>query len=217
MTKRVLFTLLVASFIGRVCAQDGFVPQTGTLTYDVFDRNGKAFVNPAPDVAGSPFFRDDWRLGSLVVNTNRRFDSVRLRLNLLSQEVHFLDRNNNEMALTKGYIKEMLLPADPTGRFLLRFRNGFPPVDQQDQYSFYQVLAEGKLSLILSRRKIIASQKDAMLEEVKKEYRTYEDYYIYDGKIMDRVRKDKAIIAGKELKFKSIDVLKKAIEDYNAS
>jgi len=196
---------------GPLCAQQGFVGESTTLSYSVFDNNGKSFVNPAPDVAGSPFLMDSWQLGSLVINTNRRFDSVKVRLNVYSQEVHFLDRNNNEMALAKGYIRSVLLSGG------LRFQNGFPSVDEQGANNFYQVLAEGKITLLLSIRKIIAIEKDGLTGETKKEYRTYQDYYVYDGKAMQRVKKDRALVAGKEIKFKTIDELKKAVDVYNAS
>jgi hypothetical protein len=55
------------------------------------------------------------------------FDKVRVRLNISSQEVHILDRNNTEIALARGYIKEVLWPHDSK----IRFQNGFPPVDNQ--------------------------------------------------------------------------------------
>ena len=211
-----LGTLFMAS-LGLARAQDGFVAQSGgaALRYNVFDKDGKTFVNPAPDVAGSPFFKDDWSLGTIVVNTQRRYDTVKVRLNLLSQEVHFLDRNNNEMSLDRGYIKEVLLPGRASGE-QLRFKNGFPAVDEQDAYNFYEVLAEGKLCLLHSRRKIIVTEKDEVSGQTSSEYRLYEDYYLYDGKTMQRFRKEKATISGKEMKFKNIDDLKKAIDAYNA-
>ena len=213
----ILFVVLLRGWSGNASAQDGFVAQSGSLTYDVFDRNGKAFVNHAADVAGSPFLSDDWKLGALVVNTNRIFDSVKIRINTLTQEVHVLDRNNNEMALAQGYIKEIRLPDAITGKpGGIIFQNGFPPVDEQDAYNFYQVLARGKLSLLLSTRKVIATQKDEMSSEVRKEYRAYLDYYVYDGKTMQRVKKNTAIIGGKQEKFKTIDDLRKAIDQYNA-
>jgi hypothetical protein len=209
--------LLITCAAIAASAQDGFVAKATTLTYDVFDNNGKVFVNPAPEVAGSPFFAEGWKLGSLMINTNRRFDSVQLRLNLYSEEAHFLDGNNNEMALARGYVKEVLLPANVPGGRPLRFSIGYPAVDEQDSNTFYQVLSDGKLSLLHSIRKVIATQKDEMSGEVKKEYRPYEDYYIYDGKAMQRVKRSKALVGGKEIQFKSIEVLKKAIDVYNAS
>jgi len=215
MRKYFLVSMMFTASLGLARAQDGFVAQSGApLSYNVFDKDGKTFVNPAPDVAGSPFLKDDWKLATLVASTNRRYDSVKVRLNLLSQEVHFLDRNNNEMALAKGYIKEVLLPGWVPGE-QLRFQNGFPPVDEQDGNNFYEVMAEGKLWLLHSSRKIIVTLKDEVSGIVNKEYRLYEDYYIYDGKTMQRVRKEKANIGGKEVKFKSIDALKKAIDQQN--
>lgn len=211
MKKGLLVGCWLVALGGQAYTQDGFVSESTTLSYNVFDNNGKAFVNPARDVAGSPFLMDSWQLGSLVINTNRRFDSVRVRLNVYSQEVHFLDKNKSEMALAKGYIKTLLLSSG------LRFQSGFPPVDEQGTGNFYQVMAEGKLTLLCSIRKIIATEKDGMTGETKKEYRTYQDYYLYDGKTMLRVKKDKAVIAGKEMKFKTIDELKKAVDAYNAS
>ena len=216
MRKYLLLGLLMSTGVSQVLAQDGFVSQIGTLTYDVVDRNGKTFVNPAPDVAGTPFLKEEWKLGSVVINTNRRFDSVKLRINAYSQEVHFQDRNNNEMALAKGYVREVILPAEIPGAPGLRYQNGFPAVDEQDGYFFYQVLAEGRFWMLQSFRKVIARQKDEMSGDEKKEYRLYQDYYIYDGKTMQRVKNDKATIDGKEIKFKSIDALKKAIDEHNA-
>jgi hypothetical protein len=213
----ILFVVLLRGWSGNACAQDGFVAQSGSLTYDVFDRNGKAFVNHAVDVTGSPFLSDDWKLGALVVNTNRKFDSVKIRINVFSQEVHVLDKNNNEMALAQGYIREVQLPDAITGKpDGIIYQNGFPAVDEQDVNNFYRLLSRGKLSLLLSTRKVIATQKDEMSSEVKKEYRAYLDYYLYDGKTMQRVKKSSAIIDGKQVKFKTIDDLKTAVDRYNA-
>lgn len=203
--------LLILATAGRVSAQDGFVGQTTSHTYDVFDRNGKSFVNPAPEVSGTPFLTDDWRVGAVIVNSNRRFDSVKIRLNLLTQEVHILTNSNNEIALAKGYIKEILWP----GRN--RFQSGFPAVDNQDQDNFYEVLSEGKLWLLHSVRRVITERKDAMSTQVERSYTTFTDDYLYDGKSIQRITKGKAIIGGNEIKFKSIDQLKKAIDAYNAS
>jgi hypothetical protein len=223
--------LLITGLTGRACGQDGFVPQARTLTFNVFDQSGKSFVNPLPDVAGTPFLARDWQYGTLVVNTSRRYDSVRVRLNLYSQQVHFLNSSNLEVALDKGYIREVLLPDPKTGiQGVMHFRNGFPPIDAQDADNFYQVLDTGKIWLLLSIRKIIAQDKDEMSAEVRKEYRAYEDYYIYDGKTMQRIRKDKTFVenmladkkekvAGfveeNKLRLKSIDEIRRVIEYYN--
>jgi hypothetical protein len=213
MRKYFLAGMVFAASLVQAKAQDGFVNENGApLSYNVFDKNGKTFVNPAPEVNGTPFLKDDWKLATLTTNTNRRYDSVKVRLNILSQEIHLLDRNNNELALAQGYIKEVLFSHDK-----IHFQNGFPAVDEQDGNTFYEVLAEGKLRLLHSSRKVIVTNKDVVSGETSKEYRLYEDYYLYDGKTMQRMKKDKTTINGKEIKFKSIGDLKKAVDEFNAS
>jgi hypothetical protein len=226
-----LFGMLLAAGLMEARAQDGFVSQSGsTLGYNVFDRNGKIFVNPAPDVAGSPFYKDDWRVGALILMDNRRFDTVRARLNLQSGEVHVMI-TGNEVALPKTYIKEILWPARFSGiPDAVRFQNGFPAVDAQDALSYYEVLCQGKMWLLHSIRKVIAQQKDELSGEVRKEYKTYEDYYAFDGKTMQRIKKDKAFIENlladkkdkveaflteNKLKLKSMDEIQRVIEFYN--
>ena len=224
--------LLMFGLIGKIWAQEKANLLNRTLSLNVFDQSGKAFVNPAPDVAGSPFLADEWKYGTLVVTTNRKYDSVKIRLNLYSQQVHFLNGSNQELALDKGYIKEILLPVGKPGASVrMDFQNGFPAIDEQDVNNFYEVLVPGKISLLLSIRKIIAQEKDEMTGEVRKEYKTYEDYYAFDGKTMQRIKKDKTFIENlladkrekietfvtdNKLKLKSIDEIQKVIEYYNA-
>jgi hypothetical protein len=231
MRKRIIPCLLMTGLglAGQVCAQGGFVSQSTTLSYNVFDQNGKSFVNPAPEVAGSPFLTDEWQIGSVVLINNQRFDSVRIRLNLLSQEVHVLDRGNNEIALARGYIKKIRWPNGVMGG--TSFQIGFPAVDAQDAGNFYGVLSAGKLWLLRSIRKVIVQHKDDMSGEVKKEYQTYEDYYVFDDKAMQRVKKDKSFllpllsqqkdkvdgfINDNKLKLRSIDEVKRVIDYYNS-
>lgn len=234
MRKSLLFGLLIMGGIGVPAhAQDGFISQSGApLAYNVFDRNGKSFVNPAPDVAGSPFYADDWRLGVLVALDNFRYDSVKVRLNLQSAQVNVLDSSQHEIALAKGYIKEVILPGKLkgiTGATL--FKCGFPAIDALDRYSFYEVISEGKCSLLHSIRKVILERKDVLGGEITKEYQLYEEYYIYDGTTMQRVKKNKtfilaalhskrdsieAYIEANKLKLKSIDEVKRIIDYYNS-
>jgi hypothetical protein len=213
-------------------AQDGFVAQNGgELSYNVFDKNGKTFVNPEPDVAGSPFFADDWRLGSVILADNRKYDNVKLRVNLYSGEVHFMDSIRKEMALAKGYVKEILLPGkNATMIGAARFQCGFPAIDGLDGAFLYEVISEGRCWLLHSMKKVISQRKDDLSGEISKEYRTYEDYYVYNGTTMQRVKKDKdfllTVLADKKdkvegfindnhLKFKSIDDFRRVIDYYN--
>ena len=222
-----LVVLLSVPALGR--AQDGFVSENRSMTYDVFDRNGKAFVNPAPDVAGSPFLFDTWRSCTVILTNHVRLDSVSVRINVLTQQVHVLDPHGNELELEKGYVTEIL--AGAPGSTSARYKTGFPAVDFQSTGNLYEVRASGKLWLLRSVRKIIAEKKNDMSGEINREYATYEDYYVFDGSKMRRVKKEKAwlldlladkkdsiaaFISTNKLKIKSYDEIQRTIDYYNS-
>jgi hypothetical protein len=92
------------------------------------------------------------------------------------------------------------------------------------------VISEGRCWLLHSMKKVISQRKDDLSGEISKEYRTYEDYYVYNGTTMQRVKKDKdfllTVLADKKdkvesfindnhLKFKSIDDFRRVIDYYN--
>jgi hypothetical protein len=212
-------------------AQENFIAE-GKTSILVFDNNGKPFENPASDIAGTPFLLEDWHLGSVTLQNNRRFDSVRLRLNLATQQIHFMDQNNQEIALFKGFVKAIrfydILPGtnNPT-----EFQTGFPAIDQQDETNFYQVISKGKIFLLKFMHKIVSQEKNELSGEIKKEYVGYEDYYVYNGKEMQRVKKDKSAILSlladqqakvqsfidtNHLRLKSVDEVKRVIDYYNS-
>ena len=76
----------------------------------------------------------------------------------------------------------------------------------------------------------LAAERQLVRARSGENIRTYEDYYVYDGKTMQRVKKDKAFILAalsdkrdsieafietNKLKLKSIDDIKRAIDYYN--
>jgi hypothetical protein len=212
-------------------AQENFIAE-GKTSILVFDNNGKPFENPASDIAGTPFLLEDWRLGSVTLQNNRRFDCVRLRLNLATQQIHFMDQNNQEIALFKGFVKAIrfydILPGtnNPT-----EFQTEFPAIDQQDETYFYQVISKGKIFLLKFMHKIVSQEKNELSGEIKKEYVGYEDYYVYNGKEIQRVKKDKsailsllsdqqpriqAFVETNHLKLKTIVEIKQVIDYYNS-
>lgn len=208
----IVWTLITAGNCTVLAAQQNPTLEATGNSYQMFDINGRTFVNPAADVEGSPYFNDEWIFGSAILQ-NTRYDSVRLRLDLHTQEVHYLNRNNNELVLPKGLVKEVVWkngPHDST-----RFQCGFPATETHDINSFYLVLSSGKCTLLHCITKSISKQKNEMSGEVRKEYAADEDYYLYDNKTMQRVKKSTAIIDGKQVKFKTIDDLKTAVDRYN--
>ena len=148
-------------------------------------------------------------------------------------EFHFLNKDNIEIALFKGYVKSVRFYDGIPGMdgANTEFQTGFPPIDQQDENSFYQVVCKGKIILLESLRKVISQEKNGFSGEIRKEYVSYEDYYTWDGKGMERVKKDKSAFLGlladqqskvgdyintNHLKLKSVDEVRRVIDYYNS-
>jgi len=212
-------------------SQGGFSINDMTRSISVFDENGKSFVNPYRDVAGSPYLKDTWSRAVLRLNGNAIVPDVKVRLDLKSQQWHFLDSGNIERLVPLGLAREVIMD-DSTGTEVKTtvFRSGFPPVDNRKTTDFYQVLSDGKVQLLHSMLKVINVDKDEMAGSVQMEFVLYEDYYLFIGGKMWRVKKDRSEVLNQladkkekiqaftdqnHLKLKSIDELKQVIDYYN--
>jgi hypothetical protein len=72
------------------------------------------------------------------------------------------------------------------------FQCGFPPIDNQNRISFYQILLNGKTSLLKSVYKSIQERNNDMSGERFKEFATYENIYLLKEGTMSRIKKDKS-------------------------
>ncbi|MES1214150.1 MAG: hypothetical protein ABUT20_01435 [Bacteroidota bacterium] len=224
-------TFILFSFIAAY-SQGGLEIDFPQKIINVYDNNGKPFVNKDYDIEGTPFFNDKWKFGTLKLTNDKNYNNILLKLNLQSQEVHFLNQNRSEMAVLPGTVKEIILTDTVNNqRILYDFRCGYSPVDNQNEKNFYLVLAEGKLSLLESLRKKVRETKDEISGAVKKEMITYEDYYLFTNGSLTSVRLNKSSILDKmgdqknkvedfaksnNLSFKSGSDVKKLIEFYNS-
>ena len=213
-------------------AQDGFVVNDFEKTMKVFDANGRSFVNPAVDIAGTPFFTEKWKSGSIRSNNNAVYNNISVRLDLQNQEVHFLSQKNVEMVVEPGFIKEIIFfDSVKNEKVQYSFQCGFPSVDNKNEKDFYLVLSDGKLKFLESLRKKIYEEKDVLSGERTKEFRVYENYYFFFNNKIELIKKNKAylltIMKDKENKIedfvktnnlscKTIDDIKKIVAYYNS-
>ena len=72
-----------------------------------------------------------------------------------------------------------------------RFQTGYPEIDNLNRNNFYQVLSDGKVTLLKSSIKKINKTKNEMSGEVSSQFDIYEDHYLYVKYEMKRVKKDK--------------------------
>ncbi|HEX9509886.1 MAG TPA: hypothetical protein VF939_05355 [Puia sp.] len=213
-------------------AQDAVMQNDFEHKINLYNINGKPIVNTPLDVAGTPFFLEQWKNGSIRLFNDQVFDHIPLKVDLQHQQVHFRKPDNNEYLIDAGAVKQVLL-RDSTGPLPVTdtFQCGFPPIDNQNGQNFYLVLAGGKITFLESMRKSIHEEQDGFSGEIKKEFRLYDDYYFFRQGKMERIKKDKAYILNalkdkdseigaflekRKISFRSIEDIRQLIGYYNA-
>jgi hypothetical protein len=186
-----LFTVLLSN------AQRNTISTTGKWGQQIFlsDVNGQAFINKYEGIAGSVYDQNDYHLARITLKDGRVYNDVKTRINLLEQEVNFIASNGQEGFLGKGMASEIAyIDSQKETQDIKIFQCGFPPIDNQNRISFYQILFNGKTSLLKSVYKSIQERNNEMSGERFKEFATYENIYLLKEGTMSRIKKDKSSI-----------------------
>ena len=146
-------------------------------------------VNENPDVAGSPFFLDEWVPGIIYLKDGYRAEKFKLKLDLYSNELLFL--HEGKPLVVVNPVIEFVLNV-PAGEQYL-FRSGYFSVDDNTEATYYQVLQEGQVTLLKQSRKIIIIKNEYSQRSGVKEFTGSENYFIArPGKTPVKIKKDKA-------------------------
>jgi hypothetical protein len=176
-------------------AQRNTISTTGKWGQQIFlsDVNGQAFINKYEGIAGSVYDQTDYQLAKITLKDGRVYNDVKTRINLLEQEVNFIASNGQEGFLGKGMASEIAYIDTKTETQNVKvFQCGFPPIDNQNRISLYQILLNGKTSLLKSVYKSIQERNNDMSGERYKEFATYENMYLLKDGVMSRIKKDKS-------------------------
>jgi hypothetical protein len=176
-------------------AQRNTISTTGKWGQQIFlsDVNGQAFINKYEGIAGSVYDQTDYQLARITLKDGRVYNDVKTRINLLEQEVNFIASNGQEGFLGKGMASEIAyIDGKDATQNVKIFQCGFPPIDNQNRISLYQILLNGKTSLLKSVYKSIQERNNDMSGERFKEFATYENIYLLKEGTMSRIKKDKS-------------------------
>lgn len=125
------------------------------------------------NVEGNAFIAEGWSMGSLMLKNGKKFGPLRMKLDLVKQELIYLNGQNNEMIAPAEEISQFDLMI---GQKKLIFKTGYQSIEQQTTNSFYQEVLADTVSLLKFSQKEIA-QRDEF--DKKKSFIMYEDYYVY--------------------------------------
>lgn len=109
----------------------------------VNDLNGTPLAEKSEvNIKGSSFLNSDWQHADLVHKNGTLYRNISVKLNLQTQEVHFLDQNKQEMICSKGDILEINFKETQDSKFkLMRY---------QGKDEFFQILLDDTISFVKS-------------------------------------------------------------------
>jgi hypothetical protein len=244
--RQPFFRLFMMLCFVRVAAQPAAVPAgLGALDKSVqnlktnwsdqvsiTDINGRPIANKYPDVNGTPFFNETYKYAIITLVRGRVFTKVKTRIDLVSNETHFISENGVGAFLERGIVKEVSYDdTTETGIVHYTFKTGFPAIDKQTRDNFYLVMAEGRYGMLKSISKRVTTRRNDFANETLKEFETYEDYYCYVNGEMKRWKKEKEFVLAEmadkkqqvdqfilanKINFRSAESVAKLVNYYNS-
>lgn len=151
-------------------------------------------------VEGSPFFNDAWMTGKLAMGDGRLYDSLRLRLDLVENELHYLDATGKELIATTA-VRAITLRDSVSGIQFHFIHSSFLQLPKSMEEGWYQLLAAGPATLYKRIVKTTKENKPYGSATVEQFINTYNQYFVLVNAVFTHIKKFKElpdVLAGKK-------------------
>lgn len=184
------FLLAFTSFAQKVIdVGKSTLPNTAGSLYSV---GGQPFQNfkYVKVVDGTPYFKEDWMGGKVIMSGGFAYDSIYLRLDLMDHSVHYLEPGGREMLAAPG-IKAVILSDSGTGKKYQFIHSSYLTVSGKTEPGWYQLIAEGKATLLKRFVKTINETKPYGSGTTEQTIVTFSSYFLLEETVLTPVKKFK--------------------------
>ena len=136
------------------------------------------------DVIGSPFFNNAFVNGNVVLINGVKFHSVPLKYSSYNDELFFKNPKDESLLSFVVPVKSFELLGQT-------YVNGFPAIDNFTENSFYELIANSSVKLLLKNYKTILENKPYNSASVEKNFMDNKVYYIFRAGKMKRFKPSK--------------------------
>ena len=182
------------------------------------DLKGKPLVeNLSSDISGSPYLLDDWSKGTVEQGNKVSYKDVDLKYNLYKDELFFKNPKDGSML---GFVLPVAGFSLAIKDKLEIYRNGFPDIDNFNRKSYYQVLFDGGIKLLLKSTKTLIEVKLYNSPTTEKKFVDNAIFYVFQNSVMTKFKpsrkdflelfKSKSTEIGDFIKNENIDLKKNA-------
>ena len=136
------------------------------------------------DVIGSPFLNDAFVNGNVVLTNGVKFKSVLLKYSSYNDELFFKNPKDESLLSFVVPVKSFELLGQT-------YVNGFPRIDNFTENSFYELIANSSVKLLVKNYKTILENKPYNSASVEKKFEDNKIYYVFKAGKMKRFKPSK--------------------------
>ena len=182
------------------------------------------------DVSGSPYIVRDWSDGVIRFSSGRVTDQFKIKFDCITNRLMLLFKGSSFASESK--VREFILYNKSTaGKDSMVFRKGFPATKKANEETFYQVLAEGKTTLLCLHIKQITEEQQIASKVIYRRIRDEQEYYLVKNGAMTILPSDKSsiiemlndqsekiqqFISEQQIKFRNTEDFRKLVVYYNS-
>lgn len=161
----------------------------GTLMGQPFETSQYA------DFKGTAYFMDSFLNAALLLNDGKVYGGIKMRVNLASNNIHYLNNGGTELVAPKDVVRRVaLLKQEADSAPLAIFSNNYPAVDNNDQLTYYQELCSGKAFFLKLTRKVLTQQQGLTVSPLNRQFSNHESWYVFANKKMEHWRKGREFV-----------------------
>ena len=169
---------------------------------DMYSVAGAPFVNTkyVSLVEGSPYFKDEWLKGVIVLDNGKEFKDFTVRLNLEQNEIQYKDEKGAEMVVTSP-VKELVITDASGENYKFVHSSALPKTASPVKEGWYLWLCSGAAGLYKSFTKTLTEQRPYNSATTEQRIKTAETYLVlYNNTFMEikKLKEAPAVLANKK-------------------
>lgn len=145
-----------------------------------------------PGIEGTPFLDKEEQIGTVLFTNGKLTKDVHLKFDMLNNKIYFV-RDGTIMEFIDT-VKDFYLQYKDNNTVGVVYRNGFPQIDRNTAATYYELLADGKVSLLKHRYKVVTEYKEYSTASKKRYDERSQLYAALPGDRIIRIRKDRKFL-----------------------
>ena len=137
------------------------------------------------DVSGTLFLYNDWLKGAVEQGNNISYKDVDLKYSTYKDELFF--KNPKDGSMLSFVLPVTAFSLTINGKIEI-YRNGFPDIDNFNTKSYYQVIFDGGIKLLLKSYKTLIEVKPYNSTTTEKKFVDNSAYYVLNDNVMTKFK-----------------------------